>query len=366
MLIVLDENFNITAVSDAYVNQGDAALGKIQVIAPYPNNIALVASFTLPDGFVTPRYPLVNSVSATDKTKTIYTFNVPATVFSLMSGTVQVQFFALLPNSGKTNEYSCMLNVKSSGGSDGKYPIEDTYICDKSLTAKAPEIIATAETAGLSIMENTSNNAYYLTGTLATADTALSVTVKVTYAQPTAIATAATNFTVRKGTAFNLPTLGDVDQNTWTYIVQTLAELSSDVSKALESSITTLKAPNANAGEAGTYEMWLLETGYYKVEKGAVIYLSGENESLTNPTEDMLLFVSNDNLMNASYVCITAYKFDPATTPVSPEIYYGYSNGGNAAGDWQKDVFKFGAYVTEPEVQSMINAAVITTINTPV
>ena len=46
MLIILDENFNVIETSDAAINQGDAALGRI-----------------------TPRYPLINAISATDNTK---------------------------------------------------------------------------------------------------------------------------------------------------------------------------------------------------------------------------------------------------------------------------------------------------------
>lgn len=356
MVIILDENFNVTAVSDAVVNQGDAALGKIQVITPYPNNIALVASFTLPDGTVTPRYPLVSSISATDKTKTIYTLNVPATVFSLISGSVQVQFFALLPNSGQTNEYSVLLNVKSgSVQSLNEYAITDTYICDKSLTNAPPQIIQTAQTSGLEVIENESNNAYYLSGGLSTANTPLTVTVKVTYATPQTIATTATNFTIRKGTAFDLPSFGDIDQNTWTYIVQTLAELESGISEAINASIKQLSGTNNN--------MWALPTGYYKALKGTVINLTTDkNQTIESSYEDMLVFVENNNVRNASYVVVFTDKDSTGSMPMVPFIYYGYSDGNN----WRKETFRFGKYLTKIEVQSMINAAVTDVINTPI
>lgn len=362
MVIILDENFNVTAVSDAVVNQGDAALGKIQVVAPFPNNIALLASFTLPNGTVTPRYPMSSSISATDKTKTIYTLNMPATIFSLLSGSVMVQFFALFPDSKETTEYSCLLTVKSGSNAENSlYAVQEVYICDKSLTSAIPEIIPLASddgtilTEGLAVTENADNNAYYLSGGLKTADTQLSVTVKVTYATPQTIATAATNFNIRKGVAFDLPSFGDIDNNTWNYVVQQLNELSAQVSTAINAGVKELD-------DSETHNMWTLQSGYYFVKAGAIIYLNS-TETLTSEYEDMLLFVENKGLKNASYIAMVSHKDSTGTIPIVPYFNYGVSDGG---ANWSKYNFSFGDYATEEEVQTLINNAVISVINTPI
>lgn len=357
MVIIIDENFNVISVSDAVVNQGDGALGRIQVVAPFPNNLALLASFTLPDGTVTPRYPLINSISTTDKTKTIYTFNIPATVFSLLAGSVQVQFFALLPDSKKISEYSCLINVKSGGtdtSGNGLYAITPVYVCDKSLTSKTPEIINVTDDSGtvitsrLSVTLNEDNNAYYVSGWLYSADTSAPVTVKVTYATPQTIATTATNFTIRQGTAFNLPAFGDIDQNTWNYIVSTLADLEVGVSTAIQGSINTL--------DSTTHNMWALKSGYYIAKKGAVVYLTkDQTQSLSNTVNDALILVTNETGLSAVYTYI-------GQTDGVPTILYGNSDGTN----YLKSTFTFGDYVTEQEVSDMINSAVISVLNTPV
>lgn len=258
MLIILDENFNVIETSDAAINQGDAALGRIQVVAPYPNNMALVVSFTLPNGFVTPRYPLINAISATDNTKTVYTLNTPATVFSLKSGTVTVQLFALLPDGASpVNQYHCLLNVYSSQAAvGGKYQITDTFICDSSLTAGVPAIVPTADTAGLTVVLDEEKNAYFLTGTLNNPSAALAVTVTVTYSKPTNIAATATNFTVRKGVPFNLPAYADIKQTTWESIVANIALLGGDISD-LKSTLKELDLTTQS------YNLWELDSGIY-------------------------------------------------------------------------------------------------------
>ena len=355
MLIVLDENFTVTAVSDATINQGDAAIGRIQVIAPYPNNVALVASFALPDGTVTPRYPLVSSISATDKTKTIYTLKTPATVFSLLSGAVQVQFFALLPDSGQRNQYSCMLNVKSADtATDNVYKIDDTFICSADMTDGVPQIVQTSDTAGLSVTLDSDNNSYYLTGGLSEKAKTLSVTVSVTYIQPTAIATTATNFTVKKGTPFNLPAYGDIDANTWNQIVSILGGLESNVSQLNNLPVSTITE---------NLDMWTMATGFYKQQKGVSVYLNtAKTESIFAETDDIALIVINESKLNASFVSVYADKSSTGLMPSPPKLIYGYSTGT----DFVKNSFVFGDYVTKTEVADMINSAVIETINTPV
>lgn len=81
MLIVLDQNYRPIATSDMTITQGDAALGRLLVVAPPAVGIA--ASFQLPDETITQKYPLfMNPAKVPDEVDYyVYSLNVKSNIF---------------------------------------------------------------------------------------------------------------------------------------------------------------------------------------------------------------------------------------------------------------------------------------------
>lgn len=102
MIIIYDNDGHIVETSNPVLYQGDAALNRIYVVAPYPNNAALTMSFTLPNGYRTKEYMLVRDYSSSEikSNMLVFKLNVPSSIFSLLSGQVEVSTYCYLPNSG--------------------------------------------------------------------------------------------------------------------------------------------------------------------------------------------------------------------------------------------------------------------------
>lgn len=104
MLIVLDQNYRPIATSDMTITQGDAALGRLLVVAPPAVGIA--ASFQLPDETITQKYPLfMNPAKVLDEVDYyVYSLNVKSNIFSGVSGKLLIQLTASITGSGGTNQ----------------------------------------------------------------------------------------------------------------------------------------------------------------------------------------------------------------------------------------------------------------------
>ena len=104
MLIVLDQNYRPIATSDMTITQGDAALGRLLVVAPPAVGIA--ASFQLPDETITQKYPLfMNPAKVPDEVDYyVYSLNVKSNVFSGVSGKLLIQLTASITGSDGTNQ----------------------------------------------------------------------------------------------------------------------------------------------------------------------------------------------------------------------------------------------------------------------
>ena len=104
MLIVLDQNYRPIATSDMTITQGDAALGRLLVVAPPAVGIA--ASFQLPDETITQKYPLfMNPAKVPDEVDYyVYSLNVKSDVFSGVSGKLLIQLTASITGSDGTNQ----------------------------------------------------------------------------------------------------------------------------------------------------------------------------------------------------------------------------------------------------------------------
>lgn len=104
MLIVLDQNYRPIATSDMTITQGDAALGRLLVVAPPAVGIA--ASFQLPDETITQKYPLfMNPAKVPDEVNYyVYSLNVKSDVFSGVSGKLLIQLTASITGSDGTNQ----------------------------------------------------------------------------------------------------------------------------------------------------------------------------------------------------------------------------------------------------------------------
>lgn len=104
MLIVLDQKYRPIATSDMTITQGDAALGRLLVVAPPAVGIA--ASFQLPDETITQKYPLfMNPAKVPDEVDYyVYSLNVKSNVFSGVSGKLLIQLTASITGSDGTNQ----------------------------------------------------------------------------------------------------------------------------------------------------------------------------------------------------------------------------------------------------------------------
>ena len=104
MLIVLDQNYRPIATSDMTITQGDAALGRLLVVAPPAVGIA--ASFQLSDETITQKYPLfMNPAKVPDEVDYyVYSLNVKSDVFSGVSGKLLIQLTASITGSDGTNQ----------------------------------------------------------------------------------------------------------------------------------------------------------------------------------------------------------------------------------------------------------------------
>lgn len=104
MLIVLDQNYRPIATSDMTITQGDAALGRLLVVAPPAVGIA--ASFQLPDETITQKYPLfMNPAKVPDEVDYyVYSLNVKSNIFSGVSGKLLIQLTASITGSDGTNQ----------------------------------------------------------------------------------------------------------------------------------------------------------------------------------------------------------------------------------------------------------------------
>ena len=104
MLIVLDQNYRSIATSDMTITQGDAALGRLLVVAPPAVGIA--ASFQLPDETITQKYPLfMNPAKVPDEVDYyVYSLNVKSNIFSGVSGKLLIQLTASITGSDGTNQ----------------------------------------------------------------------------------------------------------------------------------------------------------------------------------------------------------------------------------------------------------------------
>lgn len=355
MIIILDEKFNVTSVSNAYVNQCSAALGEIQVVTPYPNNVAMTASFILPDGTVTPRYAMTSTVSATDRTHTVFTLNMPSTVFSMQAGSVLVQFFVMLPGTSVTDG-SCLLNVRSATTSvDGMYPIDDTFICVHELVDTAPTIAT--DINGLYVDDR--ENGYYLAGALLTPDTQAQVQVDLKYPQSQVIATASTNFVIRKGVPFDM-TDYDVSADVWAQVQTQLSDLTTQVSSISQDKIATL---------SGDVQLWTKNGGFYMVEDTAKLYYApGQffNVSFYESAGDKyILFIQRQgNVVQCQAFVTDVDYYSPTKGKTCLLLLYSKQDGETITGEakW----FRFKDYATTSEVQSLIQSAVTTALNTPV
>ena len=144
MIIVLDNDGNVVLTSDATINQGDSAVGRVYVVSPFPNNVAMTVSFTLPNGKVTDEYALAVDIGETgellDKFRpVVYKLTTPSDVFSIISGRVGVQLYAYSPIGEATiNPYDSTtwsekkaLDPTSLTVIKGNYVLPDTPPSDK-------------------------------------------------------------------------------------------------------------------------------------------------------------------------------------------------------------------------------------------
>lgn len=104
MLIVLDQNYRPIATSDMTITQGDAALGRLLVVAP--PSVGIAASFQLPDETITQKYPLfMNPAKVLDEVDYyVYSLNVKSNIFSGVSGKLLIQLTASITGSDGTNQ----------------------------------------------------------------------------------------------------------------------------------------------------------------------------------------------------------------------------------------------------------------------
>lgn len=102
MIIIYDNDGHIVETSNPVLYQGDAALNRIYVVAPYPNNAAFTISFTLPNGNRTKEYMLVRDFARSEikSDMLVFKLNAPSSVFSLLSGQVLISVYCYLPVSG--------------------------------------------------------------------------------------------------------------------------------------------------------------------------------------------------------------------------------------------------------------------------
>ena len=102
MIIIYDNEGTVIETSNPVLYQGDASLGRIYVVAPYPNNAAFTMSFTLPNGFRTQEYMLVRDYSSSEikSNMLVFKLNTPSNVFSVLSGQVEISVYCYLPVSG--------------------------------------------------------------------------------------------------------------------------------------------------------------------------------------------------------------------------------------------------------------------------
>lgn len=107
MLIVLDQNYNPIATSDMNITQGDAALGRLYVVAPPAVGISV--AFQLPDETITQKYGLFMNPSLTTETVNnyVYTLNVTSDIFTAVPGKLLIQLYASINGSdGTTQTYA--------------------------------------------------------------------------------------------------------------------------------------------------------------------------------------------------------------------------------------------------------------------
>lgn len=99
MLIVLDQNYRPIATSDMTITQGDAALGRLYVVAPPAVGISV--AFVLPDETITQKYGLFMNPSLTTETVNnyVYTLNVTSDIFTAVPGKLLIQLYASINGS---------------------------------------------------------------------------------------------------------------------------------------------------------------------------------------------------------------------------------------------------------------------------
>lgn len=102
MLIVLDQNYRPIATSDMTITQGDAALGRLYVVAPPAVGISV--AFVLPDETITQKYGLFMNPSLTTETVNnyVYTLNVTSDIFTAVPGKLLIQLYASINGSDGT------------------------------------------------------------------------------------------------------------------------------------------------------------------------------------------------------------------------------------------------------------------------
>lgn len=240
MLIVLDQNYRPIATSDMTITQGDAALGRLLVVAPPAVGIA--ASFQLPDETITQKYPLfMNPAKVPDEVDYyVYSLNVKSNIFSGVSGKLLIQLTASITGSDGTNQEFAV------------DPIE---------------------------------------------------------------------MNVLRG-AVTIPQVGkDIPSDeTWTSLLNGLSAITRQVTILNSNAVTWLDNEHNLLG---------LNTGYYKVKKGAKIYLDNtKTKNLTDSSEDMLLFVEHNSTYQAAFVAIKAPRKQSQGYfyKNNPKFIYGYSN----------------------------------------
>ena len=94
MLIVLNTSYQPIATSEMTIAQGDAALGRLYVVAPPAVGISV--AFGLPDGTVTQKYPLFMNIAQSDYDVNyfVYTLNVTSDIFAAVPGKLAIQLYA--------------------------------------------------------------------------------------------------------------------------------------------------------------------------------------------------------------------------------------------------------------------------------
>ena len=247
MLIVLDQNYRPIATSDMTITQGDAALGRLLVVAPPAVGIA--ASFQLPDETITQKYPLfMNPAKVPDEVDYyVYSLNVKSNVFSGVSGKLLIQLTASITGSDGTNQEFAV------------DPIE---------------------------------------------------------------------MNVLRG-AVTIPQVGKgiPSDETWTALLNGLSAITRQVTILNSNAVTLLDNKHNLLG---------LNTGYYKVKKGAIIYLDNtQTKNLTDSSEDMLLFVEHNSTYQAAFVAIKAPQKQTQGYfyKNNPKFIYGYSNSSSSVMD---------------------------------